>query len=130
MCVVIKRAFANIIPQIMEEPGNIVIGNFKQVLDALVKDTMSFPSGKTYHTAKYTGDMVTCASHILIDGAGLDVCLAAVKCFDVLVDTAIQDLLGPDFLVAANALIKNVKHRLLPRVEGLPRDREKGRRGD
>ena len=41
MCVAVKRAFANIIPQIPEEPGNIVIGNFKKVLDALVKDTMS-----------------------------------------------------------------------------------------
>ena len=29
MCVVIKRAFANIIQQITEKPGNIVIGNFK-----------------------------------------------------------------------------------------------------
>ena len=114
MCVVIKSAFANIIQQITE-PGKL--GEFKKVLDALVRDTMSFPSGRTYQTAKYTGDLVACASHILIHESGLEVCLGAAKCFDILVDTAIHELLGEDFLATADALVKDVKRRLLPRVE-------------
>ena len=121
MCVVIKRAFANIV-----EPGSWArspgstpeeLTKFKEVLGALVRDTMGFPAGRTYQTAKFTCELVACALNILIGQAPLQVCLETVKCCGSLIDAAIQELLGEDFLKAAEELVNVLLEDFLPRVE-------------